>query len=365
MKDSQNRLRSFATRFALATLVCTALVLALPAAAQPADDAGDGANAIGVANAQPLAERAAANYRAQARYPDHSRGIAAGGADPVRARRTPSPHSLRPGEDSAKITVWSGEVSYEHPAAVTLYATLDPAPGQGRGKAASAAIQGEVVTQSGATVGTVDYRDDGEGADRKAGDGVHTGTFSVPAEHVPALAESFGVKVTAVMDGGETVGVIGGFLYGRPDAHLTGNYRDSVRGGDLVIEAEVEVTESGRFYLEATVAPLQGGPGAAPIGWAQAAAELDPGTHWLELPFYGLMFHERGAAGPFRLSSVALSTTTGMPNALNDLVEDAHRTRAYPLARFTQRPFANPGLLRAAERLERSRASRQNGNGGG
>ncbi len=363
MKDSQNRLRSIAARFALAMLVCTALVIALPAAAQPADDAGDGANAIGVANAQPLAERAAANYRDQARYPDHSRAVAAGGADPVRARRTPSPHSLRPGEDSAKITVWSGEVSYEHPAVVTLYATVDAAPG--RSGKVSAAIRGEVVTPVGDVVGTVDYHDDGEGADRRAGDGIHTATFTVPDEHVPALAESFGVKVTAAMDGGDTVGVIGGFLYGQPDARLTGNYRDSVRGGDLVIEAEVEVTESGRFYLEATVAPLQGGPGAAPIGWAQAAAELDPGTHWLELSFYGLMFHERGAAGPFRLSSVALSTTTGMPNALNDLVEDAHRTRAYPLARFTRRPFANPGLLRAAERLERSRASRQNGNGGG
>jgi len=359
MKDTQNTLRSFAARFALATLVCAALVVALPAAAQPAD----GANAIGVANAQPLAERAAANYRVQARYPDHSRVIAPGGEDPVRARRTPSPHSLKPGEGSAEITVWSGEVSYEHPAVVTLYASVEAAPG--RGNASSAAILGEVVTQSGASVGTVDYRDDGEGADRRAGDGVHTGTFSVPAEHLPALAESFGVKVTAVMDGGETVGAIGGFLYGQPDAQLTGNYRDSVRGGNLVIEAEVEVSEAGRFYLEGTLAPAGGGADAAPIGWAQAAAELGPGTHWLELSFYGLMFQERGAAGPYRLTSLALSTTTGMPNALNDLVEDAHRTGAYPLARFTRRPFDNPGLLRAAERLERPQPSQGQGSGNG
>ena len=39
---------------------------------------------------------------------------------------------------------------------------------------------------------------------------------------------------------------------------------------------------------------------------------------------------------------------------------DAHRTAAYPLARFTDRAFANPGLLRAAERLEAER-----GQGGG
>ena len=362
MQDTRKTPRSLIASFAMAALLCAALAVTLPAAAQPADAAG--ANAVGVATAQPLAERAAANYRAQARYPDHSRAVAPGGDDPVRARRTPAPHSLRPNADAPGITVWSSEVSYEHPAVVTLYATVDPAPG--RSGKVDAAILGEVVTPAGVTVGTVDYRDDGEGADRRAGDGVHTGTFSVPAEHLPALAESFGVKVTAVMDGGETVGAIGGFLYGQPDAQLTGNYRDSVRGGNLVVEAEVEVTESGRFYLEGTVAPVQGGPGAAPVGWAQAAVELEPGSHWVELSFYGLMFHERGAAGPFRLSSVALSTTTGMPNALNDLVEDAHRTRAYPLAHFTRRPFANPGLLRAAERLERpAPQGHGQGNGGG
>lgn len=336
---------------------------AVPAAAQPASpDAGVGTtsntSAIGIASPQPLAERAAASYRAAARYPEHSRAIARGAADPVRARRTPNPHSLRAeGEGSPEITVWASEVSYEHSAVVMLYASVDDATSGKAKKRDSASVRGEVVTQDGAEVGTVDYRDDGEGADRRAGDGIHTAAFKVPEEHVPALAASFGVKVTAVTGEGDVVGVLGGFLYGQPHARLTGRYRDSVRDGSLVVEAEVEVEKAGRFYLEGTLASVAGGKagkGAAgePVGWAQAAAELHPGVHWLELEFYGLMFQERGAAGPYRLASVGLATTSGMPNALNDLVEDAHRTAAYPLARFTTRGYANPGLLHAAERLE-------------
>jgi hypothetical protein len=57
-------------------------------------------------------------------------------------------------------------------------------------------------------------------------------------------------------------------------------------------------------------------------------------------------------AGPYRLGTVALATTGGMPNALNDLVENAHVTRAWRLDQMTPKPFGNPNLLDAAARLE-------------
>jgi hypothetical protein len=302
----------------------------------------------------PLAERAAEHYREAARYPDHARALPPGAADPVRAKRTPAPHSRAgDGPDAPVITVWAGEVSYEHPRPVDLYATVErPAPGKAvPGRALAATVHGEVVTAGGELVGTVAYRDDGEGADRRAGDGIHSALFSFPADVEPELAASYGVRVRAVTGDGEEVGVIGGFLYADPDARLTGRFRDALRDGDLVVEAEVVVEEAGRFHLAGTVGDAKG----APLGWAQTAAELEPGTHWLELSFYGLMFRERGAAGPFRLLSAALSTTTSMPNALNDLVEDGHRTGAYPLARFTAQPYGNPDLLHAADRLLRGK----------
>jgi len=314
---------------------------AAPALAQAADPAGTPAS---------LAARAAASYRQAARYPDDSRPLPPGADDPVRAKRLAQPHShAGAGEGAPVITVWAGAVSYEAPHPVELHATVDGPGAAGKGRrAVVATLTGEVVDSSGELVGTVTYRDDGEGADRRAGDGVYSALFALPADVDPGLATSYGVRVRAVTADGAFVDAIDGFLYGKPKAHLTGNFRDAVVDGNLVIEAEVNVEEAGRFHLAGTVGDVKGNP----LGWAQAAARLEPGSHWLELSFYGLMFQERGASGPFRLLSAALSTTTAMPNALNDLVEDAHRTRAYPLARFTGRPFDNPGLLQAAERLE-------------
>jgi hypothetical protein len=82
------------------------------------------------------------------------------------------------------------------------------------------------------------------------------------------------------------------------------------------------------------------------------AQELEPGTHWLELGFYGLLFHEREASGSYHLGTVALSTTSVMPNALNDLVESAYTTGSYTLESFTAKPFNRPDLIQAAEQLE-------------
>jgi hypothetical protein len=349
---------SRAARAALAGLALCALValaLAPAAAAQP----GDGL-ALDAADPAPgaLAAEAAASYRAAARFPAWSRPVAPGEVDPVRAKRVPAPHSLPAPDGDTVITVWSGEVSFEHPAPIVLHAAVDR---RGAGRQELAAVSGEVVDAAGAVVGLVTYADDGQGADERRGDGVWTARFTLPADRVPALAESFGVKVTAETAGGESLGVTGGFLVSRPHAALTGRFRDRVVAGDLVVAAEVEVREAGRFHLAGTLASANG----EPLAWAQAAAELPAGRHWLDLAFYGLALRERGVAGPYRLASAALSTTTAMPNALNHLLEDAHRTRAHPLARFHARPFGDPGLERAAERLEadaaRARGETANG----
>lgn len=346
------RPRSRTAAPALAAVALFAMAIFAPGtAAQPAGGeppaASAGGLAVDTADRAPgaLAAAAAASYRAAARFPAWSRPVAPGEVDPVRAKRVPAPHSLpEPGGDLV-ITVWSGEVSFEHPAPITLHAAVDRT---GAGRQELASVSGEVVDAAGAVVGLVTYADDGAGADERAGDGVWSASFILPGDRVPALAESFGVEVTAWTAGGESLGVTCGFLVSRPHAALTGRYRDRVVAGDLVVGAEVEVRQAGRFHLAGTLAS----PNGEPVAWAQAAAELAPGRHWLDLAFYGLALHERGVAGPYRLASLALATTTTMPNALNHLVEDAHRTRAYPLARFHARPFGDADLARAAERLE-------------
>lgn len=291
-----------------------------------------------------VALESARDYEVRARYPESSRALAVGEVDPVRAKRVPAPHSLNtPGVDGL-LTVWSSEVSFEAGAPVVLHVAVTGLPPQ---DLARTRVTGEVFDAAGNSIGAVHYRDGGW-RDEARGDGTFTGVFRFPVERTPQLAESFLVKVTAETPNGEILRAASGFLLSNPHAQLTGRYRDELVDGDLVISAEVEVAQAGRFHLAGTLYSASG----EPVGWAQAAAKLEAGTHFIPLSYFGLMFTERKVTGPFHLGSLALSTTSGMPNALNDLVENAHTTRAYPAAAFRAEPYGDPALLDAARRLE-------------
>lgn len=288
-----------------------------------------------------LALETARDYRKAARYPEWSRALEAGAEDPLRAKRVPGKITARdPEGEGPALTVWSKKVSYEVGSPVTFFATVDGG--------SPIAVTGEVASAAGEPLGALAFFDDGAAPDKRAGDGLYTARFEVPAAHRPRLAASFLVKIQATFADGTSRFATSGFLYSRPHARLVGRYRDQARGGNLVISARVEVVEAGRFHLAGTLHTLAG----EPVGTAQTVVELAPGRHWVDLEFYGLMFHDRAVTGPFRLGSLALTTTGAMPNGLSDLVEDAHVTRPVTAKSFTRRPFAQPELLEAAKRLE-------------
>jgi len=343
---SNQNVQRFSSRSAWAIALLALLAGAMVAQAQPQASVPKLAGS--------LAERAAQEYRLRSAYPESSRALSRGELDPVIAQREPAPHSL-PAQASAGgllLTTWPAEVSFESPEPVVRYRSIQGARGGAsehpRGsRRAELVVVGEVVGQAGDPVGKILFFDDGRGADRQAGDDTFTGTFRMPAERVPELAESFLVKIEAAGPEG-TARIAGGFLYSHPWAHLTGRFRDRVEGGNLVISAEVEVSREGRFHLAGTLYSDAG----EPLGWAQAAAQLTAGTQWVDLAYFGRMFHERGVGGPYHLGTLSLATTSGMPNALNRLVEGVYTTSAYDLESFRSEPFGDPGLLDAAQRLE-------------
>ena len=302
-----------------------------------------------------LARETAKDYRDAARYPASSHALKKGDADPIRAKRLPTRQTRRgPDEAEPALSVWSAKVSFEKGQPVDLYATLE-----NRGKAiVPADLAGEIVDETGAIVALVAYRDDGQGPDQKAGDRVYSARWKPEGLEAPQAA-SYMMRVKARLATGDLRQAAGGFLYSDPSAHLTGSYRDVVRDGNLVIAAEVEVAEAGRFHLAGTLYSAAG----EPVGYAQNAAVLEPGKHWIELAYYGLMFHDRQAAGSYRLGALALSTTSRMPNALNDLVEDAYVTHPYRLQQMRADSFERPQLIEAAKRLEMDaeRAEREAG----
>jgi hypothetical protein len=297
-----------------------------------------------------LARATAREYREQARFPESSHPLQAGDRDPVKEKRTPTKQSHRgPDGSGPALTVWADKVGFEHPKPIDLFAQIEGG--------VALQITGEVIDAAGNVIAFATYADDGRGADRKEGDGIWSARVTMPAGQEPDVAASYMVRVRARLLDGDVREAAGGFLYGNPAAHLTGRYRDELRDGNLIVSAEVDVTRPGRFHLAATLTSAKG----EPVATAQTAVALEPGRSWIDLSFYGLIFHDRQVAGPYRVASVALATTTSMPNALNDLVENAHVTRAWRIDQMTAAPFADAKLLDAAGRLEAdaARAQRQ------
>ena len=315
---------------------------ALPAAAQQLPRPGA------------LALETAREYREQARYPESSRALKVGEEDPVRVKRTPTKQSRRGPEGAGpELAVWASAVSVEVGKPIDLFAEILA----GGKPSLPLEMTAEIAGPAGEIVAHVTYRDDGRTPDLRAADGVWSTRLIMPAGLEPDGAAAYMVRATARLLDGDLRQAAGGFLYSNPSARLTGRYRDAVRDGNLVISAEVEVKEAGRFHLSGTLYSRAGDP----FGTAQAAANLEPGKHWISLSFYGLMFHERQAAGPYRLGSLALATTGRMPNALNDLVVNAHVTKGYELDAMTAAPFAEPKLLESAALLEAEAARSRSG----
>jgi len=311
-----------------------------------------------------LAMEAALDYRERARFPAWSQSVPFGQPDPVLLKRLPSRQSL-PHRDGDQLTVWASDIAFEAGQTVTLYAQLEPAtdyddylPGTPDRKPLRGdwTITGVIAGRDTGNLGEIKYRDDGRGPDERAGDGVFTATFTLPEFARPEIgqAENLGIFVTAQRPGSDEVKAVGGILYSHPAAELTGKYQDEVIDGDLVIRAEVAVYATGRFHLAGTLHSMNG----TPVATGRMAEQLEPGKHWMDLAFYGLAMSERGVAGPYTLGSISLTTANDIPNALGPVVEKAYITSPYSVDQFHTRSFDRPGLLEAAERLERAAAAR-------
>jgi hypothetical protein len=293
--------------------------------------------------------QAAADYRRRARYPRSAQPLMPDDEDPIVRDREVSPVESR-GQNGEEPTlrVFPAAMGFESPEPAIVYAELTT---RGRSVAATT-IRGTLTTEELAPLGQVRFHDDGLDGDAAAGDGRYTVTF--PGDSLGgALSRSYLVQVEAELGGDDVRKAATSFMYASPHAQLTGNYRDAVTDGSLVVGVEVEVSQAGRFHVEATIYGGAGGAdGLVKIAWAQAAQWLEPGTHWLDLGYYGLILRERGIDGPYVLRYVALSTSSEMPNAKNRIVENAYTTGTYQVTTFSDRPFNDPQLLEAAKRIE-------------
>jgi titin len=287
--------------------------------------------------------RAEEHYRDLARYPDSSGPIEATN-DPLAAKLQVTPAKVTgPASAPAELSVHPEEIFVASPNPIVLHAHFSPAPNQ----VPPTSLLANIFGPDEQVIATTELRDNGLDGDAIAADGNFTATLRLPEPNENRLLGLHKVVVEAGVGPWAPLIATTYYHYGDPGARLTGRYIDQVVNGDLEIEAEVDIEENGRYHLEASLYSEAG----EPIAWAENALELTPGRHRIPLRFHGLIFHEKGAKGPFLLKYVSLSNTTTFPGSKCRIVKDAYSTRPFDRSVFTNQPFNHPEMLREANRL--------------
>ena len=301
-----------------------------------------------IPTAMPEMERKlAADLRQKARFPPTSRRIE-NNLNPIVQTRAVHERLSPPRQGrTPTLVVYPSSLSYEAPSAIILFAKfIRDYPGDWTPRT-DAEVAGELINDANEVVAQVDLRDDGQGRDIEARDGVFTTQLTPPPEDLDQWNGLIRVRIYGETADGDRRTANTRFYYGAPSAKLTGKYQDRLVDGHLQILAEVDVKEPGTFRLDATVSGSQG-----LLAWAQNTVALESGIGWLPVTFWGLALREANEPGPYQLSSVALADVSRKPPQLNDAISTSYRTAPYKPGDFSAESYADPKLLERADRAE-------------
>ena len=160
-------------------------------------------------------------------------------------------------------------------------------------------------------------------------DGIYELSFIADEINEKALLAGI-YKVLIVSDTSELLDSIA-FVLADPEAKFTGHYRDSLTPeGDLMVEAEVDVSRADRFYFQASLYTELGDP----IGGNQMTLNLKKGKSWVPFKFYGLMIRDSNVEGPYLLKNISLARVT-MPMQRAPLIHPGYFTEHYALSKFS------------------------------
>ena len=270
--------------------------------------------------------------------------------DPIVRTRAVEERLSPPGQGrKPTLVVFSSALSYEAPNPIILYARFIREHPQDWAPRTDAEIAGELMDANDVLLTEVDLRDDGQGRDIEAGDGVFTAQLTPPEKDLDLWNGGIRVRVYGRTADGDGRSAKARFYYGVPSARLTGDYEDQLVDRHLQIRAEIEVIEAAEYRLEATLGGSQG-----LLAWAENTAWLEPGIRWIPLTFWGLALREANEPGPYRLSSIALSNVSDKPPQRNDAISTMYQTAPYKPDDFSDAPYNDPKLLEKARRYESS-----------
>ncbi len=267
------------------------------------------------------------DHAQHSRYPAFNRAFSEAAHDPVKKRYDIDERTTASEDGQFALTIWSDRKFYLQGDRAQIHARITDA----EGSVVRSRLVAQVLYQEQQAVGQLDLQD-------PDGDGVYSAEYAFPREEgrrAPGL-----YKVLIVSDQ-EALADALTFMLSDPKIELTGNYRDQLTSdGDLMLEAEVRISQHSRYYVQASLYT----DANTPVGETQYAGELSPGVHWVPLTFYGLMFQDVGEPGPYLLKNLSLSRVT-LPVQRAPLIEPGYFTHAYALDQFKSKPYGNSETL--------------------
>lgn len=83
-------------------------------------------------------------------------------------------------------------------------------------------------------------------------------------------------------------------------AQLSGEFRDAVQDGSLLVEVGVDVREPGFFRFDANLYDRNG----KPVAFSVFKGDLTPGENWVPFEFFGKILRDQEAMGPYSIEQV-------------------------------------------------------------
>ncbi|GAA3919073.1 hypothetical protein [Litoribacillus peritrichatus] len=253
------------------------------------------------------------NYK---RYPPENRRFVSEAQDPLTQRYSIDERTTLNEEQSLGLTLWSNKKYYLQDDEVSIHAFIQDVDGN---KLASD-FSTEVIFNH-KNIGQIALVDN-------EGDRHYTALIDLANSSLD-ISEP-GIYKVLIHSKEHSITDAITFTVSKPDIQLTGSFRDKLTSdGNLVIEAEVDVEQSSRFYIQGS---LYSSTNIA-VGTTQVSQSFDKGRHWVELNFSGLMIQDAKENGPFVLKKLSLAKAS-MPMQRAPLEKPEYMTDAYTLDEF-------------------------------
>lgn len=147
----------------------------------------------------------------------------------------------------------------------------------------------------------VEFRDDGQNGDRRAGDGTWSYQWEHPGEGRKYWGELNIYVIFTLPDTKELKLELPFFATPKPPARFTGEFEEKLEDGSLVIYAGLQVDKKGHYIIEANLERQSDGK---PCCYAYQNGPLETGEQAVRLVFFGKIFHDKELEGKFRLTDL-------------------------------------------------------------